>query len=235
MVPPELTRESEPGQVFRPRSVLIGYDAVLHEEKSLNGSEMGTRIILASRSPRRVELLRQIGIAPEVMPADIDETVQAGESPERYVLRMAREKALAIAAREEAIVLGADTSVVLGERIFGKPASETEAIGMLRALSGRTHRVLSGVAVAVAGRVESRLSCSEVTFRKLDDEEIHRYWRSGEPTDKAGGYAVQGLGAVFIESIRGSYSGIMGLPLFETAALLAAVGVEPLGGNDGRR
>ncbi len=196
---------------------------------------MSRRIILASRSPRRVELLRQIGIDPAVAPADIDETPRTGELVEDYVLRMAREKALAIAAREEAIVLGADTSVVLGDRIFGKPASEAEAIGMLRSLSGRTHHVLSGVAVAAEGQVATRLSCSEVTFRKLDDGEIHRYWCSGEPADKAGGYAIQGLGAVFIESIRGSYSGIMGLPLFETAALLSAVGIEPLDGREARR
>jgi len=123
-------------------------------------------------------------------------------------------------------VLAADTSVVLGTRIFGKPASEREAAEMLRSLSGRTHRVLSAVAAAGEGRVETRLSVSEVTFRQLADEEIRRYWHSGEPADKAGGYGIQGLAAVFVESIRGSHSGIMGLPLFETAQLLASFGID---------
>ncbi len=185
-------------------------------------------IVLASQSPRRVELLRQIGIEPVVMPADIDETIHPDESPEDYVLRMAREKAAAVAARTGAVVIAADTAVVAGQRVLGKPADEADFKAMMRLLSGAGHRVLSGVAVQRGERVETRLSASKVRFRPLTDDEIHRYWCSGEPADKAGGYAVQGLAAVFIESISGSYSGIMGLPLFETAELLAAFDVPVL-------
>ncbi len=185
-------------------------------------------IVLASQSPRRVELLRQIGIEPVVVPADIDESVRTGESPEVYVRRMAREKAAAIARQRPEIVIAADTAVVADGRILGKPADEADFVAMMRRLSGRTHRVLSGVAVQRGPRVETRLSASTVRFRPLGDDEIHRYWRSGEPADKAGGYGIQGLAAVFVESIGGSYSGIMGLPLFETAELLAAFDVPVL-------
>jgi len=189
-----------------------------------------SQIILASRSPRRVELLRQIGIEAEIMPADIDESVLAAESPPEYVLRMAREKAKAVepAGAEDTLIIAADTAVVVGGRIYGKPASEADAAAMLRSLSGRTHHVLSAVALRQGNRLSSRLSDSAVTFRPLSDAEIQRYWQSGEPVDKAGGYAIQGLGAVFIASIEGSYSGIMGLPLQETAALLAECGFRVL-------
>ncbi|MGV6816242.1 MAG: Maf family protein [Thiotrichales bacterium] len=182
------------------------------------------RIILASRSPRRVELLQQIGISAEVVPADIDESLAPGESPEHYVERMAREKAQAIAARlEDAIVIGADTTVVCAGGIFGKPADLTAARDMLHQLSGRTHNVLSAVAVWSDEGLDARVCTTAVTFRKLSDQEILEYWESGEPAGKAGAYAIQGRGARFIERIEGSYSGVMGLPLFETAALLEAV------------
>ncbi|HFD88075.1 MAG TPA: septum formation inhibitor Maf [Gammaproteobacteria bacterium] len=192
---------------------------------------MNPRIVLASRSPRRVELLRQIGIEPEVMPADIDEAVLTGETASDYVLRLAREKAAAIAAIcPEAIVLSADTAVVLGEQIFGKPESADHAAEMLQALSGETHQVLSAVAVCCQGRCMSRVVDSRVTFRVLEAAEIDRYWATGEPEDKAGAYAIQGLGAVFVESIEGSYSAIMGLPLHETSELLADCGIKVLWG-----
>lgn len=183
------------------------------------------RIVLASQSPRRLELLQQIGIAPEVKPAEIDETVLPGEAPDQYVLRMAKEKAAALPVSDDVLVIGADTAVVIGSTIFGKPGAAEEGAAMLRALAGTTHRVLSAVAVRQGLREASRLSESRVTFRDISDDEIARYWQSGEPVDKAGGYAVQGLGAVFIASIEGSYSGIMGLPLFETSEMLAEFGI----------
>ena len=185
---------------------------------------MSSQIILASQSPRRLDLLRQIGIEPRVVPADIDETVLPAESPRDYVLRMARVKAAAVAGEvdDSTLILAADTAVVLDGQIFGKPASEQAAAAMLNALSGRMHHVLSAVALQQGERVVTRMSDSAVTFRELAKGEIQRYWESGEPRDKAGGYGIQGLGAMFIEKIHGSYSGIMGLPLHETAELLAA-------------
>ena len=182
-------------------------------------------LILASQSPRRAELLRQIGVGFEAVPADIDETPLAGETAEAYVRRMATGKARAIHARHpDAPVLGSDTAVVLEGQILGKPADREHAIALLRQLAGRTHRVLTGVALA-HGRVDYRLSESRVRFRDIAEAEAARYWDSGEPADKAGGYAIQGLGAVFVERIEGSYSGIMGLPLFETAQLLRGIGI----------
>lgn len=192
---------------------------------------MNPRIVLASRSPRRVELLRQIGIDPAVIPADIDEAVLSGEIASDYVLRLAKEKAAAIAAVcPESVVLSADTAVVFGKQIFGKPESADHAAEMLQALSGAAHHVLSAVAVCYEGRCLSRLVDSKVTFRVLEPAEIRRYWETGEPHDKAGGYAIQGLGAIFVESIEGSYSAIMGLPLHETSELLADCGIQVLGG-----
>jgi septum formation protein len=182
-------------------------------------------IYLASQSPRRAELLRQIGVAFQSRPADIDETPLSGESPEDFVRRMSTEKAAAIHRQHpDRVVLGSDTAVVLDGHILGKPAGAEQAMQMLLALSGRSHRVLTGVALAHR-RTDYALSESLVQFRTLSREEAQRYWASGEPVDKAGGYAIQGLGAVFIERIEGSYSGIMGLPLFETARLLRAAGV----------
>jgi septum formation protein len=185
-----------------------------------------TLICLASASPRRRALLTQIGVAHKVAAAAIDETVHGGERAADYVLRMARAKALAVRAREPQLpVLAADTTVVVDEHICGKPADEAEATAILMRLSGRSHRVLTAVTLAVGGELTARLSESEVTFRALSYAECAAYWRTGEPRDKAGGYAIQGRGAVFIERLSGSYSGVMGLPLFETAQLLHAAGI----------
>lgn len=187
-------------------------------------------LILASASPRRLELLQQLGLSPMVMPADIDESVQEGEHAVDYVRRMAREKAGAIACKQDAdlIVLGSDTSVVVDDHVLGKPESQEHAAEMLRLMSGRQHQVMSAVAVIQSGQVETRLSQTEVFFRPIRDEEIEAYWRTGEPQGKAGGYAIQGLGAGFIKRIEGSYSGVMGLPLFETCELLERVGISVL-------
>jgi septum formation protein len=190
------------------------------------------KIILASASPRRQELLHQIGVQFDQQVAEIDETPGENEAPDAYVVRLALEKARAVHTRlgdDEALVLGADTAVVVDDEILGKPHDEAHAAAMLRQLAGREHRVLS--AVALAGRREAyRLSESRVNFRPLSDEEIAAYWRTGEPADKAGGYAVQGIGAIFIEQLHGSYSGVMGLPVFETAQLLQEFGIR-LPGN----
>jgi septum formation protein len=183
-------------------------------------------VCLASVSPRRRELLAQIGVPHIVVGADIDETAQAGESPRDYVLRMARQKALTIRERGETLpVLAADTTVVLDDVIYGKPRDRDDGIAMLGRLSGRTHEVLTAVAVADSRGMALRLSVSTVRFRGLAPQECSAYWETGEPRDKAGGYAIQGAGAVFIESLAGSYSGVMGLPLFETAELLREAGV----------
>ncbi len=183
-------------------------------------------VCLASVSPRRRELLSQIGVPHTVVGADIDETAHPGESPRDYVLRLARQKALAVRERGERLpVLAADTTVVLDDVIYGKPRDRADGIAMLQRLSGRTHEVLTAVAVADGRGVDLRLSVSAVRFRGLTPGECAAYWDTGEPRDKAGGYAVQGAAAVFIESLSGSYSGVMGLPLFETAELLSAAGV----------
>jgi septum formation protein len=183
-------------------------------------------VCLASVSPRRRELLSQIGVPHTVVGAHIDETAHAGESPRDYVLRMARQKALTVRERGERLpVLAADTTVVLDDVIYGKPRDRADGIAMLGRLSARTHGVLTAVAVADARGVDLRLSVSTVRFRGLTPEECAAYWDTGEPCDKAGGYAVQGAAAVFIESLSGSYSGVMGLPLFETAELLRSAGV----------
>ncbi len=183
-------------------------------------------VILASASPRRAELLRQIGVAHEVQPADIDEIPGPGEPADAYVRRMALEKARATAAAPDRVVLGADTAVVLGETILGKPRDRDHGLAMLAQLSGRTHRVLSSVAVSRGGTERVVLSVSRVRFRVITPVEAVAYWDSGEPCDKAGGYAIQGLGAVFVARLCGSYSGVMGLPLYETARLLEESGHE---------
>jgi septum formation protein len=184
-------------------------------------------IYLASASPRRSALLTQIEVVHRVVPVDVDETRQPGESPAVYVVRLAQIKAETLWQRlsehERLPVLGSDTTVALGSDVLGKPADASEAKAMLRRLSGRTHQVYTGVALRAREGLQTRLSVSDVTFRTLTDREIDAYWETGEPADKAGAYAVQGRAAVFIESIRGSYSGIMGLPLFETAELLATL------------
>lgn len=182
-------------------------------------------IILASQSPRRAELLRQVGVAFEIRVADVDERVRSGETPSDYVRRVALAKAEAVQARAPTLpVLAADTAVVINGRILGKPDDRDDALGMLAQLSGRTHEVLSGVAL-LTDKPAFRLSVSRVSFRPLSPGEAAAYWATGEPADKAGAYAVQGLAAAFIERIEGSYSGIMGLPLFETLELLRGAGL----------
>jgi septum formation protein len=184
-------------------------------------------IYLASGSPRRSALLDQIGVPHRVQPVDVDETARGGEPPDQYVRRLAELKAETLwqklAAAQRQPVLGADTAVVLDDEILGKPRDEQDCLRMLKLLSARTHQVFTAVALRASDGCQSRVNVSEVTFRTLADDEIQRYWRSGEPADKAGAYAVQGRAALFIEHIAGSYSGIMGLPLFEAGELLAAV------------
>jgi septum formation protein len=183
-------------------------------------------VCLASVSPRRHELLAQIGVPHSVVAADIDETAMPGEAPRDYVVRMARQKALTVRERGERLaVLAADTTVVLDNIIYGKPRDRDDGIAMLGRLSGRTHEVLTAVALAQSSDVILRLSVSTVCFRGLTPQECAAYWETGEPRDKAGGYAIQGAAAVFVESLSGSYSGVMGLPLFETAELLRAAGI----------
>lgn len=186
-------------------------------------------IVLASASARRSRLLTQIGVRHEVLAADLDEDPRPGENPADYVQRLARDKALAVRAalggRTDRPVLAADTTVVLDGRIFGKPSAEQECVAMLMALSGRTHEVMTAVALADGRGLHTAMNVSRVTFRALDEPECRRYWATGEPAGKAGAYAVQGFAAVFIARLEGSFSCVMGLPLFETAALLDAAGV----------
>jgi len=183
-------------------------------------------VCLASVSPRRRELLARIGVPYSVVGADIDESVRPGEAARDYVMRMARQKALTVKQRGESLpVLAADTTVVLDNIIYGKPRDRDDGLAMLSRLSGRAHEVLTAVALAHSSDVTLRLSVSTVRFRGISPEECAAYWETGEPHDKAGGYAVQGAAAVFIESLSGSYSGVMGLPLFETGELLRAAGV----------
>ena len=186
---------------------------------------------LASASPRRRQLLELIGVPHVVLPADIDETPRIAELPGDYVVRLAREKAQAVWARQSDLpVLAADTTVVVDEEILGKPESETQAHEMLGKLSGREHVVHTGVALIASGTQQVVLSSTLVKFSALSREQIQAYWRSGEPQGKAGAYAIQGLGAVFVAGIGGSYTGVMGLPLFETAQLLRAAGIPVWGG-----
>lgn len=204
-------------------------------------TQSGGRIYLASRSPRRRELLKQAGIAFDLLlmradlrrGVDVDEAPLAGETPVDYVKRIAAAKA-ATGWRQVVMrrlppnpVLAADTTVVLESEILGKPDDAAHAQQLLRRLSGRTHQVLTVVAIARQDRVETALSTSTVEFRELEDSEIRRYVASGEPLDKAGAYAIQGRAAVFARAITGSYSGIMGLPLYETAELLRRCDIAP--------
>ncbi|MFI8337625.1 Maf family protein [Pseudomonas taetrolens] len=191
-----------------------------------------TLLYLASGSPRRRELLTQIGVPFSTVIAAIDETPLSNESPVAYVERLACEKARA--GREQLLmsppasafcVLGADTTVVLNERILGKPVDEAEALAMLMALSGREHEVLTAIAILDEGRCETRVVRSSVRFRNISKQEASLYWASGEPRDKAGGYAVQGLAAVFVSGLNGSYSAVVGLPVCETAELLGHFGI----------
>ena len=182
-------------------------------------------LILASSSPRRREILSALGLKFTVCAADIDETMRDGESAGDMVLRLAIEKATVTPVALGQIVIGADTAVVLGAAIFGKPGDRDDALAMLAALSGKTHQVMTGVAVATAGGVETVRSVTDVRFREIHPDEARRYWQSGEPQGKAGAYAIQGRGGVFVEAIMGSYTGVVGLPVFETGRLLAAAGL----------
>jgi septum formation protein len=184
-------------------------------------------LILASASPRRAELLRAAGINFTVRAADIDETIQPGESPHDYVLRLSREKALAV-ARDDELTLGADTTVVINGEIAGKPVDNDDARRMLRALSGQWHEVLTGVTLARAVRILSNLASTRVKFAEMSDAEVDWYVATGEPMDKAGAYAIQGHAALFVERIEGSYSNVVGLPVQMVYRLAAEMGVELL-------
>ncbi len=181
-------------------------------------------IYLASRSPRRQELLDQIKIHYQVVVPEVPEQQQPMESPEDYVCRLALSKAQAgwamIPATEKRPVLGADTVVVLDGTVMEKPRDRDEGIAMLTALSGKTHQVITGIALVTESDYDSALSVSQVYFRQISEQERAAYWATGEPVDKAGGYAIQGVAAAFVERIEGSYSGIVGLPLFELTNLL---------------
>ena len=183
-------------------------------------------IKLASSSPRRREILAALGLEFSIRAADVDETPLAGEAPDDMVLRLAVVKAEAVAANPGEIVIAADTAVVVDDRVLGKPSDRDDCLAMLGSLAGRGHRVYTGVAVHCADVTYTALSKTDVYFREISRDEALAYWQSGEPRDKAGAYAVQGLGGVFVERVEGSYSGVVGLPVFETAALLQRVGLD---------
>ena len=187
-----------------------------------------TKLHLASQSPRRQEILAALGLRFTSAGVDVEERLLPGESPEAMVLRLARAKAEAAETAAETVVIGADTAVVLGDRVFGKPAARDDCLEILAALSGKAHQVMTGVAVRSAHGVRAIVSTTDVTFREIRPDEALAYWQSGEPRDKAGAYAIQGKGGVFVESITGSYSGVVGLPVFETAALLRDAGLRIL-------
>mgnify|MGYP003608932019 CR=1 FL=1 len=188
-------------------------------------------VYLASASPRRRELLRQIGVSYRRLPVAVDETPVIGESPHAYVSRLALLKAQTGLQRlnprqsQRRPVLGADTAVILDGAILGKPGNRTEGLAMLARLAGREHQVLTAVALATKARIAVKVQESRVRFRELSPAECAAYWDTGEPGDKAGGYAIQGRAATFITELHGSYSGVMGLPLFETAELLQEFGL----------
>ncbi|MBI2784545.1 MAG: septum formation inhibitor Maf [Gammaproteobacteria bacterium] len=185
-------------------------------------------LVLASASPRRSALLAGIGVRFAVVPAQLDETPEPAELPRDYVARLALAKARAVAAATGGAlpVLGADTTVVCDGRLLGKPVSEADAVAMLMALSGRTHRVFTAVALVRGATAAGVVVETAVTFRELSAAECRAYWRSGEPADKAGGYALQGMGGVFVTRIEGSYSGVVGLPVAETYKLLCDFAID---------
>ena len=190
---------------------------------------MPQRIVLASASPRRQALLAQIGIDCEVIPSQIDEGARENEAPIEYVRRMAEEKARAVAGLVPgSVVLGADTDVVIGSRILGKPRDRADFMEMFGLLSARTHQVITAVSLVHGEECRLQTSSSDVTFREVSEAEMLAYWETGEPCDKAGGYGIQGLAAMFVRAISGSYSGIMGLPLYETSELLRGAGIRLL-------
>lgn len=183
------------------------------------------KLILGSASPRRKDLLAQLGLVPDaILPPDIDEDPRKGELPRPYCARLAREKALAVAAGGDDVVLCADTTVALGRRILGKPADAGEAAQFLTLLGGRRHQVITAVAVRRGDRLWCREVVTDVKMKRLSDAELNAYLASGEWQGKAGGYAIQGLAGAFIPWISGSFTGVVGLPVAETAALLTAAG-----------
>lgn len=186
------------------------------------------RLILASASPRRSELLHQIGVRFETFPVNLDETPLKNEAPESYVARLALAKAQAcysVISDPHTVVLGSDTTVVCSGHILGKPRNLEEAISTLGLLSGTTHQVMTAVAAVTAERQQVKTVTTDVVFRSIGQSEIEKYWLTGEPCDKAGSYGIQGLGAVFVKELRGSYSSVVGLPLMETAELLDEMGI----------
>lgn len=188
---------------------------------------MKPTILLASASPRRREILGNLGYHITQIPANIDETPRVQENPAAYALRMAQQKNRAAAVRPGASktpLISADTTVALNGRILGKPADETEARAMLAALSGNTHQVLTAVCVSYLGEERSMVQSSDVRFKELDEQEIDRYIATGEPMDKAGAYGIQGIGGAFVAHLSGSFTGVMGLPVYETMQLMAECG-----------
>lgn len=194
-------------------------------------SHEDAQVYLASLSPRRAELLDQLQIKYQVLTLDVDETFLENETPSECVLRLATAKAdaglkLALSKKwSNRPIIAADTIVVVDDDLLGKPRDRADAVRMLKNLSGRTHKVVTGVSIRFGGVTETCVSESQVIFKSLSESEIERYWQSGEPRDKAGAYAIQGIGACFVRQLEGSYSGVMGLPLHETSELLAKLGL----------
>ena len=188
---------------------------------------------LASASPRRREILQALGLVFTAAAEDVDESRFEGEDPEFMAIRLATTKAQAAASndRHDNVILAADTVVTLDDTVFGKPESRDDAVMMLESLSGKGHSVLTGVAVLCQGVVRTTVSRTSVRFREISPDEAAQYWQSGEPCDKAGAYAIQGKGGIFVEAISGSYSGVVGLPIFGTARLLGETGIFVLGSN----
>ncbi|WP_455365282.1 Maf family protein [Kaarinaea lacus] len=198
---------------------------------------IGPQIYLASQSPRRRALIEQLGIRYQALDVEIDESPRPGETPREFVVRVASEKACAgwqMVAEQAIPVVGADTCIVLDQQIIGKPENREQCIDLLKSYSGRAHQVITGVAIVgsdcdrhgVERLQHVRVSESTLTFRHLSTDECEQYWQTGEPVGKAGGYAIQGKAAVFIEKLEGSYSGVMGLPLFEFAELISLFGIQ---------
>ncbi len=188
-----------------------------------------TKLHLASSSARRVEILQALGLRFTAEGVNIDESPTPGESASDMASRLAEAKARKAATRHSGLILGSDTVVVLGDRFFGKPESEEEALDMLSCLSGRCHEVLTAIALIKGAEMLCDRSVTRVCFREIPADEAHRYWQSGEPAGKAGAYAIQGRGGIFVESITGSYSGVVGLPVYQTARLLQQAGMQVLG------
>jgi septum formation protein len=186
------------------------------------------KLHLASISPRRQEILTALGLTFSSAGVDLDERRINGESAQDMVLRLAQHKAAAATVKEPTVVIAADTTVVLGGKVYGKPVDRKDCLAMLQDLSGRTHQVVTGVAVRSTRGVQTALSTTEVQFREISPDEALAYRQSGEPRDKAGAYAIQGKGGVFVAAISGSYSGVVGLPVFETAGLLRDAGLNIL-------